>query len=1684
MDDASPDNSPRFDIADVPSASQMVAQAQAKMGTEAIYRNVDFTNEAVRVAAMDDTFVPAPGMASATEAVRRERERLTLLEESGRTKAQSYARDSVSFREGQAQDVAALKFQSAFRGHLGRQKMQLTRRLGELEEGSDWIEVRDRKSGDVWWYNKETGLSSWERPPEMEHMVAAPASLKTLPSLQATKSQTGSEHARPRKVPGRLSEGSNLPLLQSPERELGVKRGSRAAADLSPGTQALNAAKALEAQAAEDVDDELGVSMLTRGTLLAPDGTYKPNLRTTIQDALLESRFDSVATVMAEERWVDAAAGPFEGSATKRSKAAASPTTKVDRSRSHMTATVNIQPKKKNRAVRVDASKSDNFQEQAHALTFSQAGHPGFDPDTLLGQASQGYAHSQGSMCFACWSLGAEKGGCSMHRDPNELLPKSQTMLLCRNWDLRVMWRRYRSEDIQEIFLKKASSLKYDVKRKKFMTIMENRHQVYRGFHRCLERNQLRSALIARAQRWLRSIKDEVMCMRARSQSVKQSTLVEKSRVFKMVKSTLAASRVKVHSVRSKDRFPLGSTTGYSWEERLGEIQFLFDHLDPSLRAQVHLINVLPTPVPRQLYTPRQYEMMTPWNIPMPKSTYEPEKVDDVFVATKYIEAGQPGAWLEQMAHYKAHNVMSAALEQIEAITPPVGLELLRKTKYPDANTIKFATLSRKVVPDLTLLGGLPWELLAQQVISTFIPSQYGGFMVMEKAVISPGISPELSASFESLHQPPITPEYIVRAVEHPLNYRRAPSIAVSSAISNLDEEGGQKGRGKHYYGTNRPDQTGEIDPHGFRTTVWSRYLQTHRKVEPRAFLPGADVVALNQPAANTARTTHADSSYPFCEPSSRDNTTLDFYYLMLTGVTTLPQAQVFTALTNQEPGQFMFRDHGLDGPMGQMVVSVYRSWAFTQRDTIEQFESDDGIKYWYHRRTGQTFWEYPKYDEEKRAPLEGGTVLDKDHPEEPLVVSRGHEGMGRHYLQGEFRELMLHHRETKDEALERRRKALASHKIFTSRKELEAYQKSQRQSQGDLLGGDASAGQAGGAEARAQTAYTRDVHSIGEGLAAEIPGPGSAQASTLGSLPEFPQAARSTTQGTHESTESTRYNTQGQQVSMSSPQRQQDRIEARHAFSESGAGGPALENGGATSPSSSSRALKGGVTQEVMAAAVKDNALMGNMDAGMIENLTNTIGTMLSTVSLEHSTAEDMIQVGVGMGMAMMKMTGQEPQPEASTTLRATPVKQKVVHEGGFFPNLTEEDFNSEGAVNPSLVQDMARSTDKHAIGAPVGSGMLNPTSSLPHEHEQEMRQAVTAQGSVALTSMQTMLGVTVKPTDTPDEVDEKVMTEYQPGSAEEAVREEAPLIVGKKSASLIHASLSNPTPGGPPDEVTMHESAGKGSSWTSQAEADEVGFVKDTGDITVRKVVMPLPVGFFNAIVARRVATQDVDYLPQVPNLPQAITVGRVKPRSIAKDWVAVGFDPWSAGRKPLNDEHIPSLSHKAESLFPEQKGAAAEESVLEMQEKVTNDVFTNVEDTAGLTKAKAMMEMDIKRESEFAKISSLARHGKTADCEEMISQPDWSCPIDWQDITGNTLLHISAQNGNKRLVKLCIRRGCSLDMQNMNGQTALHFAFGYGYHALGEYMMGKGCDDSIMNTDGLTPYEGLGADELERL
>jgi hypothetical protein len=115
-------------------------------------------------------------------------------------------------------------------------------------------------------------------------------------------------------------------------------------------------------------------------------------------------------------------------------------------------------------------------------------------------------------VCFNCWSRGVG-ARCEMHLPPGEKdrpVPPGQSVLVCSNWDLAAIARKYRSEEIQEVFAKVSSSLRYDKNRRQFVSVLESRHPLYRALFDALAHHNERVRRLKRAKVWLRSIMEIV----------------------------------------------------------------------------------------------------------------------------------------------------------------------------------------------------------------------------------------------------------------------------------------------------------------------------------------------------------------------------------------------------------------------------------------------------------------------------------------------------------------------------------------------------------------------------------------------------------------------------------------------------------------------------------------------------------------------------------------------------------------------------------------------------------------------------------------------------------------------------------------------------------------------------------------------------------------------------------------------------------------------------------------------------------------------------------------------------------------------------------------------------------------------------------------------------------------------
>jgi len=225
-----------------------------------------------------------------------------------------------------------------------------------------------------------------------------------------------------------------------------------------------------------------------------------------------------------------------------------------------------------------------------------------------------------------------------------------------------------------------------------------------------------------------------------------------------------------------------------------------------------------------------------------------------------------------------------------------------------------------------------------------------------------------------------------------------------------------------------------------------------------------------------------------------------------------------------------------------------------------------------------------------------------------------------------------------------------------------------------------------------------------------------------------------------------------------------------------------------------------------------------------------------------------------------------------------------------------------------------------------------------------------------------------------------------------------------------------------------------------------------------------------FMEKIRRRHVGKLYVDYIENRPNVPLCKPAGRLNPRSTFDDWNSIGFDPWSAGKDLLVTEHISDIFESDEIGLGQTTGSFSRRT------NKTGSEISKQFYCRSTTREETQMQVD------FDLICSYVRHGKYHELEMTINDKEWTLPMNYVDKTsGNSILMVCCQNGNKRMAKLCLRRGCHINLKNFNGQTCLHFAFGYGFDDLGRYLVSKGADENLTNAEGLTCYEGISMNDL---
>ncbi|EQC36477.1 hypothetical protein SDRG_05931 [Saprolegnia diclina VS20] len=1421
---------------DVPvaDAGPVIAPALPPMNDDAL----QFADEEARVRGRLDTFIPAS--IPAKDAV--ENQLTQLQHEKDRLEKRTAIPSPVHQgsapelefdillppSEKESTDSAATQIQAVARGFVTR---RATRRASALEEAAKWREVHDPERGETWYYNSATGQSQWApptgalgppRPTSPQQRPSSGSRTTLLPPLSPRQNLSLPSHPAP------VSPLLSSPVLPSLGKEPFVLQ------DVDPHGDCASDASVADAN----------VDWMDNDALFLADGSKNAKLRDTIRGALKISRFDSVSALLTHNVTFNA------------------PKTKA---RGHRDIALGRKPDQFMVAVVAKKPSAKSKKAPARLATpvhvrIRDVADPGFlEASSTRASSNNNQTIASDDVpkptqCFACWS--AIKGcKCEAHTvGPARIKHASESALLCSNWEVDQLRRKYRAEEIQEVFLKANSSLRYDRVRKSYVTVIECRHPIYRAIDAATTalNKTMRRKLHVRA--WFRSFLEHLRLGRVKKAGNAPSIL--------KVRETLRNAKWcgdYASSVRSFQ--PVAPVTLQRFTDTPIDGVIVVPPNTPMLKH-----GILKTEVPRPivLYQPRKYELLPRRCIPMPTPSF----LDQIPlpVGNTYIDGLSKVSWLERVSARISLAAMYRGLMQVKACTPPRGFDVPRRTRITPPTTVLFASFGRKPTPGNLAIGGLVAEMLIYMVVTTFVPPQFGNFNVTDRRAICPPLTIDHSAMYLCLVIAPTTWHYVVRPLEHPLNSRRPPTILLV-----IEGEG-------HIACINRPEQTGEDACYGFITTLERPGLQMPDETKPVAFLPHETVLTFNVATANATVTTRADRYYPFCEPTTRESTIIEFMHLLWLGKSSRNQTQCFTTLGSQEPGEFM-KNCNVEGAMGAYTPMVYRSWAYMQTSPFEEFVTDDGIAYWYEKATGRTYWTRPVLEIEKHRGPDGDIEGDvQDGVGEKATTGVG--GAEARYTQKEMRAYMTKTMESPDDRAMR----------------LKVVERS----------------------AKTNSIIKPPLHDEAESVAVRPSRPSPTKVAVPKLSFQIEKPVVSHNKGLPSTTKPT----------------------------------PQLQ------PKSPSK-------------AVASKRLVAPNTQKLIESLTSALGASMAASSMSPN---DVLQLGIGLGMGL--------------GLRDAEV-------------LLEDDT----ARNDAL-------------------------SDRQDDPEVAMDDEVATVRSLATTRTE----MSVLPDATPDEI------EIEPAKA--------------------------PIPFG--TTYLTHTTPGEGDTWVNKPVdfSAESQTAVDGFQGAVHRSVAKLPKNFVACANSTKTVKAETNYLPVIINKNQPRCVGLVRPRTAADEWLVVGYDPWVAGKELFNLEFVKALAIEDEdapaapvvaAAFIDKEGHAARQEVVSQA-------------------AKEAMELE--------HVMSLARHGKYAEVENLLNQPDWSLSIDMKDNAGNTLLSIACQNNNKRIAKLCLRKGADLNTQNLNGQSLLHYCHAYGFHDLMEYLMEKGARDDLVNKDGLTCYEGLDADTVEKL
>ena len=583
------------------------------------------------------------------------------------------------------------------------------------------------------------------------------------------------------------------------------------------------------------------------------------------------------------------------------------------------------------------------------------------------------------NICFLCWSYGGDAvQKCDIHDTASGPVKNNNglSVLTCANWTLTALERKYRSEDVEEIFARSNASVRWDATRRRFITVVEAKHAIYRNWNELAQAFNRKSRSKIRLQFWMRSILCALKLGMVKSEKGQRRASFMQARDALVNSQAIRRFKATVHLLEPKAPVTLTTSAYHSKKKRrvvLADEGYTVP--DPESKGLRYITG--PVSKPLALLKPYLLEDYLPpryVRVPAPSVMFsrDSDGSDNGSAPNVYMDPLMPGSWLERMAAHLSTSVAAKALKEIRDQAPEVAK---LRSKHARATTNKFATFFRSVHSDDEKRtrrdkGMPPARAILSQFVTTAVAAQYGKFVVTAKATLAPERNKYTYSDItgedgyidrKKIFRTADPKEHVVigdpfKNVSSVVDKRIPPSIVASATALELQASA-------NYHGDNRFKQTGEAQYTGFRTSVLMGMEVLNQYFAGSEFVPSAEIAVTNKADIMNPVTTAAGIDYPFCVPSTRETSMLDNYNLLTSTETTNNSACCFTALGRQDPGHFSMENHR-SKDLGVLELRLYRSFAYFQLPHIEEYKTVDGLPYWYDKKTGETFWEHPLADE------------------------------------------------------------------------------------------------------------------------------------------------------------------------------------------------------------------------------------------------------------------------------------------------------------------------------------------------------------------------------------------------------------------------------------------------------------------------------------------------------------------------------------------------------------------------------------------------------------------------------------------------------------------------------------------------------------------------------------------------